>query len=176
MTALEVLGISKEELLKRELIAKPKPSASLPTLGNIMESLGWVRNALSIFKNPTESPDLGRAEKLMEDLQSSADSNPLMKQVSEAMKPWMSTDVMVDHDEGLIVVQGQQHFYRVHLSDGKIERVTDNVELELDWENLPDELRETFGSERDSQHRCHLMAGFLQFDSLYGRYFQVKKV
>jgi hypothetical protein len=176
MTALEVLGISKEELLKRELIAKPKPSASLPTLGNIMESLGWVRNALSIFKNPTESPDLGRAEKLMEDLQSSADSNPLMKQVSEAMKPWMSTDVMVDHDEGLIVVQGQQHFYRVHLSDGKIERVTDNVELELDWENLPDELREKFGSERDSQHRCHLMAGFLQFDSLYGRYFQVKKV
>jgi hypothetical protein len=173
MTALEVLGISNEELLKRELIAKPKPGPPLPTLGNLMESAGWVQNVMSIFKNPAESPDLDRAEKLVEDLHSS--SNPMMKQVSDAMKVWESTDVVVDHDEGLIIVQGQQHFYRLHLSNGKIERVTDNAELELNWEQIPDDLREMIGSEPDLPHRCHLLSGFLQHDSIYGRYFRVKK-
>ena len=91
------------------------------------------------------------------------------------MNASMSTDVVVDHDEGLMIVQGQQHFYRVFLSDGRIERVTDNVELELDWENLPDDLRVTFGSKSDSPNQSHLLAGFLQNDSIYGRYFRVKK-
>ena len=141
MTALEVLGISKEELLKRNLIAEPTPKRSLPSLGNLMESLGWARDVMNLFKNPA-SPDLDMAAKMMEDLQNS--SNPMMKEVSEAMKPWMSTDAVVDHDEGLIVVQGQQHFYRVFLSDGRIERVTDNAELELNWEEFPDDMRLMF--------------------------------
>jgi hypothetical protein len=168
MTALEALGISNEELLKRNLIAKPAPAKSLPSLGNIMESLGWVRNVIQTFQNPQSySPEM--AEKLMEDLQHGATSNPMMKQAADSMKAAMSTDVVVDHDEGLIIVQGQQHFYRVFLADGKIERVTDNVELELDWENIPDDLRVTLGGD------SHLVAGFLQYDSVYGRYFRVKK-
>ena len=172
MTALEVLGISEAELQKRNLIAKPAPK-TLPSLGNLMESMGWVRNVMNIFKNPAESPDLDQAAKLMDDLQNS--SNPMMKQVSEAMKAWTSTDVVVDHDENLMIVQGQQHFYRVFLSDGRIERVTDNVELELNWEQFPDELRMMVQGEPDLQHRCHVLAGYLMHDSIYGRYFRVKK-
>jgi hypothetical protein len=169
MTALEVLGISNEELLNRNLIAKPAPTKSLPSFGNMLESLGWVRNVIQAFKNPGNySPEMG--EKLMEDLQTGASSNPLMKQAADSMKAAMSTDAVVDHDEGLMIVQGQQHFYRVFLADGRIERVTDNVELELDWENIPDDLRVTFQSSQP-----HLLAGFLQYDSIYGRYFRVKK-
>ena len=168
MTALEVLGIPNEELLKRNLIAKPAPPKSLPSLGNIMESLGWVRNVIQTFQNPQSySPEM--AEKLMEDLQNGATSNPMMKQAADSMKAAMSTDVVVDHDEGLMIVQGQQHFYRVFLADGRIERVTDNVELELDWENIPDDLRVTLGGD------SHLVAGFLQYDAVYGRFFRVKK-
>ena len=138
-----------------------------------MESLGWARNVMDIFKNPAESPDLDMAAKLMEDLQNS--SNPMMKQVSEQMKAWTSTDAVVDHDENLMIVQGQQHFYRLFLSDGRIERVTDNAELELNWEQLPDDLRLMFQGEPDVQHRCGLLAGYLQHDSIYGRYFRVKE-
>ena len=174
MTALEVLGISNEELLKRDLIPKPPTAKSLPGLGNILESFGWARKVMQTFMNPRDySPDM--AENLMEELQDRASSNPMMKQVADSMNAMMSTDVVVDHDEGLIVVQGQQHFYRVFLSDGRIERVTDNAELELNWEQLPDEMRLMFQGENDSAHRCHLMAGFLSHDSIYGAYFRVKK-
>ena len=174
MTALEVLGISNEELLKRKLIAEPATNKSLPNFGNILESLGWARNVVQAFKDPNNfSPDV--AENLMADLENQASSNPMMKEVADAMKSWTSTDVVVDHDEGLMIVQGQQHFYRLFLSDGRIERVTDNAELELDWENIPDEVRVTLQSESNSPARCGLLAGFLQHDSIYGRYFRVKK-
>ena len=172
MTALEVLGVSKEELLERNLIAKPSPGPSLPSFGNILESLGWARDMMQMFNNPDSTPP--SPEKMMEDLQNMAASNPMMKQVADSMKASMSTDVVVDHDEDLMIVQGQQHFYRVFLSDGRIERVTDNVELELDWENIPDDLRMTLGGKSDLPNQSHLLAGFLQHDSVYGRYFRVK--
>ena len=83
MTALEVLGISNEELLKRNLIAKPALPKALPGFGNLMESLGWMRNVIQTFKNPENySPEM--AEKLMEDLQNGASSNPMMKQVADS--------------------------------------------------------------------------------------------
>ena len=170
MTALEVLGISNEELLKRNLIAKPKPGAPDP-LANLMNIVSLGRQFSEAMKNPTG--DL--AQKLMEDLQNPESTDPIMKKVSKAMKPWLSTDVVVDHDEGLMIVQAQQHFYRLFLSNGKIERVTDNAELELNWENIPDNLREMIQSEPDLLHQCHLLAGFLRHDSIYGHYFRVKQ-
>jgi hypothetical protein len=173
MTALAVLGISEQELLKRDLIARPSADPALPTFGNILESLGWARNVMQAFRNGSESPDV--TEKLMEDFQNRQSSNPMMKEVSEAMKFWTSTEVVVDHDEGLMIVQGEQHFYRLFLSSGKIERVTDNAELELDWEQIPDNLRVMFQSEPDLPSQCNLLAGFLRRDSVYGRYFRVKK-
>jgi len=173
MTALEVLGISNEELLKRNLIAKPSAGNALPGLGQIMESLGWARDMMKALQNPNADPP--STEKMMEDLQNMAASNPIMKPVADTMKFWTSTDVVVDHDEGLMIVQGEQHFYRLFLSNGRIERVTDNAELEPNWEIIPDELRVTFQSEPDLPHQCNLLAGFLRHDSVYGRYFRVKK-
>jgi hypothetical protein len=173
MTALEVLGISEQELLERKLIAKPAPGPSLPSFGNILESLGWARDMMQMLNDPDSTPP--SPEKVMEDLQNMAASNPMMKQVADSMNFWTSTDVVVDHDEDLMVVQGEQHFYRVFLTNGRIERVTDNVELELDWEKIPDDLREMFRSEPDVPHQCNLVAGFLRHDSEYGSFFRVKK-
>jgi hypothetical protein len=174
MTALEVLGISKEELLKRELISEP-PVSKAPALGRIMESLGWARDLLQAFRNPDPDATPPSMEKMMEDLQNRAASNPMMKPVADTMKFWTSTDVVVDHDEDLIIVQGTQHFYRISLKDGKIERVSDNVELELNWEVVPDYLRLMLEEKTDVRHRYHLLAGFLQHDSIYAQYFRVKQ-
>ena len=172
MTALEVLGISKQELLNRNLIAKPSPGKSHETLEHIMESLGWARKVMDHFKNPDMSPHL--TEKLIEELQNPDTSNPFMKKVSEAMKFWTSTDVVVDHDEGVIVVQGEQNFYRLFLSTGRIERVTDNAELELNWETIPDHMRMTLRRDDHSLEQLHYVAGLLMHESVYARYFRVK--
>ena len=173
MTALEVLGISEQELLTRNLIAKPATAKSLPGFGNILESLGWARKVMQTFMNPRDySPDM--AEDLIEDLHNRASSNPMMKQAADSINAMMSTDVVVDHDENLAIVQGEQHFYRLHLSNGKIERVTDNAELELDWEHFPDDLREMLQRQPDLPSQCHLLSGFLMHDSVYGVYFRVK--
>ena len=113
--------------------------------------------------------------KLMEDLQNMAAFNPMMKQVSDTMKFWTSTDAVVDHDENLMIVPGEKHFYRVFLTTGKIERVTDNVELELNWEIIPDHVRLMFDAKTDLRERCHSLSGFLMHDSVYGKYFRVKQ-
>jgi hypothetical protein len=81
----------------------------------------------------------------------------------------------VDHDEDLMIVQGEKHFYRLFLTDGRIERVTDNVELELDWDNIPDYVRLMIESRTDVRLRSSLLAGFLQRDSVYENYFRVKQ-
>jgi hypothetical protein len=172
MTALEALGISNQELLDRNLIAQPSPPRSNATLENIMESLGWARKVMDHYRNPDNSPHL--PENLMAELRNPETSNPLMKQVSEAMKFWTSTDVVVDHDEGVIVVQGEQHFYRLFLATGRIERVTDNAELELDWEMVPDEMRTTLRVGDHSPEQLHYLAGLLRLESVYARYFRVK--
>ena len=170
MTALEVLGISEQELLKRKLIAKPAPVKSNP-FANLMDVVKLSRKFSEALKNPTG--DL--AQRLMGEMQNPESSNPIMKELSKAMKPWLSTHIQVDHDEGLMVVQGEQHFYRLFLANGRIERVTDNAELELNWEQIPDNLREMFRSEPDLPCQCNLMAEFLRFDSIYAGYFRVKK-
>lgn len=169
MTALEVLGISEQELLKRNLIEQPAAGKSPVSLGQLVESLGWAQQMMQKLRNPDQS-----REQLIDELQSRENTNPIMKRVADSMKPWTSTDALVDHDEGVIIVQGQQHFYRVFLADARIERVTDNAELELNWENLPDSTRMMFRSERGLEHQCNLLAQFLRLDSQFGNYFRVK--
>jgi hypothetical protein len=170
MTALEVLGISEQELLKRNLIAKPLPRTPDP-LAKLLDVVNLGRTFSEALKNPTG--DL--AQKLIEKMQSGESSEPILKKVSQAMKPWLSTEIQVDHDEGLMVVQGQQHFYRLFLATGRIERVTDNAELELDWERIPNSLRQMVRSEPDLPRQCNLLAQFLRFDSQYAGYFRVKE-
>ena len=129
MVALEVFGISKEELLSRNLI-KPV-SVSQP---RILERL------LTVLRSPM-----------------------------------MSTHVVSDPHDDLIVVQGQLHFYRLFRSSGKIERVTDNAELELDWAAVPDQLRLSLKQQCDSDEQLGLRATLLMYDSLNQQYFKLRK-
>ena len=80
----------------------------------------------------------------------------------------------MDHDENMLVVQGQLHFYRLFRGTGKIERVTDKAELELNWEAVPDSLRLRLHRECDSDEQLQLRAVMLMYDSLNGQYFRVK--
>ena len=129
LVALGVFGISKEELLSRNLIK----SLSFPPLPNLLERV------LEVLKSPT-----------------------------------MATHMAVDHDSDLMIVQGQLHFYRLFRSTGRIERVTDNVELELNWPAIPDQMRVNLKRECDSEVQLGLRAAMLMHDSLNLEYFKVK--
>ena len=128
MTALGVFGISKDELLARNLIAKP-----------LSQPLRIMERILEVFRSPNTS-----------------------------------THMAMDHDENLLVVQGQLHFYRLFRNTGKIERVTDNAELELNWEAIPDDFRLRLHRECDSDEQLQLRAVMLMYDSLNEGYFRTK--
>lgn len=126
MVALEVFGISKEELTARSLI-KPLTADPPP---RIMEKV------LEVLKFPTAN------EK-----------------------------IVADAEGDLIVVQGQLHFYRLFRSTGRIERVSDNAVLELNWSAMPDAFRLSVHRECNSDQQLGIRAAMLMYDSIYGRYF-----
>jgi hypothetical protein len=63
---------------------------------------------------------------------------------------------------------------RLFLSTGRIERVTDNAELELNWEKIPDQTRMSLDHGDYPQQRLMSLATFLMHDSSYAHYFRVK--
>ena len=172
MTALEVLGISEKELLDRNLIVKPptkSPEQQMEQLSEISELWGKIRFS-EVLNNPEKSVEV--MEKLKEELRQP--NTPLKKQLSEALQSMAAPNMVVDHAEDMMVVQGEQHFYRLFLSTGQIERVTDNAELELNWEKIPDQTRMSFDREDYPQQRVMSLATFLMRDSIYAHYFRVK--
>jgi hypothetical protein len=127
MTALAVFGVSKEELLARNLIKEVQ--VKTPSI---------LKRLLEVFSYPS-----------------------------------LTKNVAVDSDEDLIVVQGQLHFYRLFRSTGRIERVTDNALLELNWEKIPDETRLTLRRECDSEEQLGMRVSMLMYDSIYADHFKV---
>jgi len=100
----------------------------------------------------------------------------ILERMMEIFKaPNVNTHIVADRDNDLIVVQGQLHFYRLYRSDGRIERVTDNTKLELDWSVIPDYERLHLHPECDSNDQLHRRAVMLMYDSIYGNYFKVTK-
>ena len=91
-----------------------------------------------------------------------------------AFGPQSGVNMAVDADEDMMVVQGQQHFYRIHRSSGRIERASDNAVLELNWPAIPDHYRLILKRECDSDEQLMLRASLLMNDSIYGDYFKVK--
>ena len=126
MVALGIFGITKDELLSRNLIKE----VTSPSPPRILERI------LEIFKQPNAS-----------------------------------THIVADPEGDLIVVQGQMHFYRLFRSTGRIERVSDNAVLELNWAAIPDEFRLRLRRECDSEEQLGLRATLLMYDSIYGSYF-----
>lgn len=129
MVALAVFGISKEELISRNLIKPPAP---------------------------------GPAPRLIEMMHKAMASIPAHR-------------IHTDPNEKMTVVQGQLHFYRLFHSTGRIERVTDNVALVLNWQAVPDQLRLYLHRECDSPRQLDFWAHMLMHDSIYGCYFVAAK-
>jgi hypothetical protein len=100
---------------------------------------------------------------------------PILKRLIDVFRsPNTYTHMAVDDDERMIIVQGQLHFYRVFKDTCRIERVTDNREIELNWEKMPDEMRLRLHRECDSEEQIHRRAAMLMYDSLNAQYFRVK--
>jgi hypothetical protein len=83
--------------------------------------------------------------------------------------------IQMDPDGELIVVQGQLHFYRLFRSTGRMERVSDNAELALNWPAIPDSVRLFLHRECDSSQQIDFRAHMLMHDSVYGKYFVAKQ-
>ena len=126
MIALEVFGITKEELLSRDLI-KPEQQTSSRILQRLTEVLSY---------------------------------------------PNTYTHIVSDPDGEMIIVQGQLHFYRLFRSTGRIERASDNKEIELDWSAIPDQMRLYLHQTCDSPEQLQLRATLLMYDSLYLKLFR----
>jgi hypothetical protein len=98
----------------------------------------------------------------------------LLERMRQAVILRPADHIQTDPDGELIVVQGQLHFYRLFRSTGRIERVTDNAVLELNWPAIPDQLRLFLRRECDSPEQLGFRAHLLAQDAVFGRCFAVK--
>ena len=172
MMALEVLGVTRKELMDRNLIAQPPPSKAAAALQNLMDIRALLNRVgfSEAVSNPEKMTEVH--DRLMEEL--SEPKTPVAQHMAEAMKSMVMPNVVMDHDEGVIMVQGEQHFYRLFLSTGKIERVTDNAELELNWEKIPDYMRARLDRDHNSPMQLHTLSHYLSRESIYRNFFRVK--
>jgi hypothetical protein len=98
----------------------------------------------------------------------------LIEKMAKAMCLRSENHIQMDPGGELIVVQGQLHFYRLFRSTGRMERVSDNAELELNWPAIPDSIRLFLRRECDSLQQVDFRVHMLMHDSLYGKYLVAK--
>ncbi|HKW97014.1 MAG TPA: hypothetical protein VJN43_04730 [Bryobacteraceae bacterium] len=103
-----------------------------------------------------------------------ASAERLIEKMKNAVFLSSRNHIQMDPDGELIVIQGQLHFYRLFRSTGKIERVSDNAELELDWAAVPDGVRLFLHQQCDSPQQVELRANMLLYDSIFSRFFVAK--
>ena len=98
----------------------------------------------------------------------------LIEKMRQAVCLHPANHIHIDEDGEKIIIQGQLHFYRLFRSTGRIERVTDNAVLELNWPSIPDSFRLILRRECDSQQQLDHRAYMLMNDAVFGCYFAVK--
>jgi hypothetical protein len=98
----------------------------------------------------------------------------LIEKMAKAVCLRSENHIQMDPDGELIVIQGQLHFYRLFRSTGRMERASDNAELELNWPAIPDSMRLFLHRECDSLRQLDFRAHMLILDSLYWKCFVAK--
>jgi len=98
----------------------------------------------------------------------------LIEKMRQAVCLHPANHIHIDEDGEKIIIQGQLHFYRLFRSTGRIERVTDNAVLELNFPSIPDSFRLIIRRECDSQQQLDHRAYMLMNDAVFGCYFAVK--
>ena len=99
----------------------------------------------------------------------------LIEKMRQAVCLIPANHIQMDPDGELIVIQGQLHFYRLFRSTGRMERVSDNAVLELNWPAVPDQMRYFLHRECDAPQQIDFRAHMLMYDSVYGKYFVATK-
>jgi hypothetical protein len=97
-----------------------------------------------------------------------------IEKMSEAVCRMPGRHIVKEANGDLMIVQGQLHFYRLFCSTRRIERVSDNAELEVNWPAVPDQFRLVLKRECDSEQQLDLCALLLMNDAVFGRYFREK--
>jgi hypothetical protein len=97
-----------------------------------------------------------------------------IEKMSQAVCRAPEHHIVQDPDSDLIMVQGQLHFYRLSQSTGRIERVSDNAEMAVDWSAIPDDFRLILRRECDTPNQFGLRVHLLMNDAVFGRFFVVK--
>ena len=80
-----------------------------------------------------------------------------------------SERVQLDGDMALI--RGDLDYYRLFLSTGRIERASDNAVLELNYAELPEDVRALVRPKYDGQEQAAVRATMLVLDTVYGKFF-----
>jgi len=102
-------------------------------------------------------------------------TSSLLEKLKKAVVLMPANHIQMDPDGDLIVVQGQLHFYRLFRSTGRMERVSDNAVLDLNWPAIPDQFRLVLHRECDSPEQLALRAHLLMQDAIFGDYFISKR-
>lgn len=104
----------------------------------------------------------------------SADPMPnFIRKMEQSLNAMRAANMVNDPDAGVLIVQGQLHFYRIIRPTGRIERATDNVVLEINWSAVPDRFRLLLRRECDSEQQIQLRGFLLMNDAVFGGYFTV---
>jgi hypothetical protein len=99
----------------------------------------------------------------------------LIEKLRKAVALMPANHIQMDPEGELIVVQGQLHFYRLFRSTGRMERVSDNAVLELNWPAIPDQFRLVLHRECDSPEQLAIRAHLLMQDAIFVDYFVRKE-
>jgi hypothetical protein len=97
-----------------------------------------------------------------------------IEKMSRAVCRAPENHIVKDPESDLVIVQGQLHFYRLSQTTGRIERVSDNAEMAVNWSAIPDEFRLILRRECDTPNQFGLRARLLMNDAVFGRFFVVK--
>jgi len=152
---------------------------------DLKESCLWLLDAKWKQKRNTEKVmvslgefGIGKEELIARNLIKPLPSSPphsLLEKLQKAVVLMPANHIQMDPDGELIVVQGQLHFYRLYRSSGRIERVSDNAVLDLNWPAIPDQFRLVLHRECDSPEQLALRAHLLMQDGIFGDYFVRKE-
>jgi hypothetical protein len=141
------------------LDAKWKQKRNTEKVLTALTELGVAKDSLPLAR--TQAPPGHAMKKLIAKLQ----------QV-EICRP--ADRIQLDAGEDMFVVQGQLHFYRVFRSSGRIERVSDNAVLQVNWPAVPDSIRLLLERNASNEEQAHMRALLLTHDGVFGQYFTAK--
>ena len=138
--------------------------------GQIEKLLERVAAELGVSKQDLEERKLLKPAPPPATLPASVLLGPIARRISSGDHQLLNSE-RVQLDGDMAIIQGDLDFYRLFLSSGRIERVRDNAVLELNYADLPADVRSLVRPECDGQDQAVIRATMLVLDAVYGKFF-----